>query len=171
MDPKLTELRKSKTNENEKRCKEQPKHMTLMAKLEIKSTNNEILGLYFPFFKWMQGRMLENKPISFNILNGREFTFKLNRHLIEDACDFINFLCPQIASLNRKSLNNIAAFLNQKMSWSPCHFLYNSFKNSTKLLKFLETCRNYHFVPKIFEKCMFKQMLHLFWEYLLEMSV
>ena len=31
MDPKPTELRKSKTNENEKRCEEQPKHITLMA--------------------------------------------------------------------------------------------------------------------------------------------
>ena len=162
MDPKLTELRKSKTNENEKRCEEQPKHITLMAKLEIKSTNNEILGLYFPFLKRMQGRILENKPISFNILNGREFTFRLNRHLIEDACDFINFLCPQIASLNGKSLNNIAGFLNQKISRSSCHFLYNSFKNSTKLLTFLETCRYYHFVSKIFEKCMFQQMLHFF---------
>ena len=55
----------------------------------------------------MYDRMQGTNYVSFNSVNGREF-INLNRNLTEDTSNVMNILHTQIASLNKKSLKNIA---------------------------------------------------------------
>ena len=72
----------------------------------------------------MYDRMQRTKHISSNSLHCLKFIFKLNRYLIEDTSNVINFLCTQIVSLNKKYLKNVVNFLSEQILRSSCHFRY-----------------------------------------------
>ena len=54
----------------------------------------------------MYDRIQQNKYTSPNNLSGRQFIFNRMRYLIMDTSNTMNFLLTQIASLNKKSLEN-----------------------------------------------------------------
>ena len=124
MDPKWTQLRKSK----------EAKWITtwiialpygLNDKIsdDIKPTNNEKAGLNVPSLKRMYSIMWGTKRISSNGLNC-EFIFTLNKYLIKDTINTVNLLCAWIALLNKKTLKNIASFLSDEIVRLPHHFKY-----------------------------------------------
>ena len=69
---------------------------------EINLINNEIICLGFPSTKWIYGRIGGTDNIFSNSLKVRKFIFKLNRYLIEDISNVMNFLRTQIPSINKK---------------------------------------------------------------------
>ena len=59
--------------------------------------------------------MSDMKYQTVNELYSGEFLFKLNRYLIEDTPDAMNFIRTQICSLNKRSLKNISCSIDGEL--------------------------------------------------------
>ena len=59
--------------------------------------------------------MSDMKYQTVNELYSGEFLFKLNRYLIEDTPNAMNFIRTQICSLNKRSLKNISCSIDGEL--------------------------------------------------------
>ena len=59
-----------------------------------------------------------------NERSGGEFLFKLNRYLIEDTPNAMNFIRAQICSLNKRSLKNFSCSIDGELIGFALHFKY-----------------------------------------------
>ena len=125
LDPSITQFRKSKETEWIRRLRTAyPYGLNDKIGEYTSRSDNSFIATKFPSLNRNYSRIRGIKHVKSNVLSGKEFLHKLNRYLLYHIPNTMNFIRTSVASLNKKSLKDIANVMNDEILRLPSHFKY-----------------------------------------------
>ena len=125
LDPSLTQIRKQKEIKWIKSLRTAYPY-GLNDLIGESSSKNDIdcVGIKFPALNRKYSRIRGIKHSLVNKLSGKDFLYQLNRHLIFNLPNAMNFIRSNVSVLNKSSLRDIANVIDEEISRLPSCFKY-----------------------------------------------